>query len=262
MIGSVLRWLPLLITKITRLNIQLCFPELSERGQKTLIKESLIHTTCNLLELAYIWNRPIEQVLSSIKLSKIPETFYQGDKARIIIAPHQGSWELLNLWLADQHEVYSLYKPARKNSIDQLLLQKRTRNGAQLLPTNASGLRQLLQALKNKKMCMILPDQKPARKMAQAIAPFFGHQVKTPLLVKKLISKVDCDVFIAAITRDLGHAEYRLHIKSLHTNKLLQDDAQSAAYLNRSIEQFVRQEYNQYQWSYRRFPSKAYASIK
>jgi len=262
LMGFVLRYLPARITRITRLNIRLCFSGLSEHDQKTLINESFTHTCSNLLELAYLWNHPVEQVLKSITKIKITEDFYRSDKPRIIIAPHQGSWELFNLWLADQTEVYSLYKPAHKNSIDQYLLQKRTRNGARLLPTNTAGLRQLLLALKDKKMCMILPDQKPGNKMAQTLAPFFGHQVKTQLLVKKLISKVDCNVFIGAITRDLGQAQYSLRILPLQADLLLQEDGQSSAYLNQAIEDFVKPDIMQYQWSYRRFPYQAYNLIQ
>ena len=226
-----------------------------------LINECLVHTACNFIELAYLWNRPVNQVLKKISQEKVTDNFFQDQGGRIIIAPHQGSWELLNLWLADQAEVFSLYKPARNHKLDQYILRKRNRNGARLLPTNTRGLRQLLKALKEKKTCMILPDQKPGDKMAQASAPFFGHMVRTQLLVKKLIEKSNCNVFIGAITRDLKSARYTLTIEQLERSQLMQDDSLSAAYLNLAIEKFISNDISQYQWSYRRFPYQTYTIL-
>jgi len=243
----------------TTKNIKLCFPELSNSEQRNLIFESLHHTCCAFIELASLWNLPIDTVLTEIKIKNIDKHFFNSDKVNIVIAPHHGSWEMLNLWLASSGISYSLYKPARSNGVDQYVLQKRSRNNAILVPANTSGLRQLLQGLKKTKAsCMILPDQRPATRTAQVDAPFYNFPAPTSLLIKRLSSKLDCDIYIASATRDLDTASYQLSIKLLEHSEFLKDDLQSATYLNESIQNIIKEQKSQYQWAYRRFNKEVY----
>lgn len=237
----------------TRKNIKRCFPELTDSQQKKLVDTSLHHTSCAFFELATIWNQPLDKVLSLITSKRVDDSFFDKDKAKIIIAPHHGSWELLNLWLANEGPLYSLYKPAKSKSIDQYVFSKRSRNNAILVPGNTSGLRKLLQGLKSNASCMILPDQRPAKGTAQINAAFYNHMAPTSLLIKRLASKVDCNIFIASVMRDLNSAKYHLVINSLTRSEFLTEDLNSATYLNKSIEEFISQDESQYQWAYRRF---------
>lgn len=243
-----------------RQNIQLCFPNLERAQQKKLFKETLHHTSCAFFELAFLWYRPIDQVLNLIKSEKIDKSFIHNKRAKIIIAPHHGSWESLNFWLANKVPIFALYKPSKSGRLDQFIIDSRSRTGVQLVPINTAGLRSLLKALKNHASCIILPDQRPGKNTAQIEAPFFGHPAATSLLIKKLASKVDCDIYIAAITRNLKSAQYAATVKSLETKQFIGSDLSSARYLNQSIEQFIQNDLSQYQWPYRRFDRKTYTS--
>lgn len=242
----------------TQQNIELCFAEFTPVQRHKLIKDALVHTCCAFFELAALWHKPIDRVLAMITRSDIDPQFFTSNKARIIIAPHHGSWELLNLWLAQQGSLYALYKPAKKQTLDRYIYARRTRNGATLVPANIAGLRSLLQGLKSHATCMILPDQKPAANMAQTPSLFYGHAADTGLLVKKLASKLDCEVYLAAVTRNLDQADYHLKIQALDREPVIADDQTSALYLNQSIESLISQQVCQYQWAYRRFAESVY----
>ena len=246
------------ISRKTRQNIQLCFAEMNPQQQQQLINDSIVHTCCAFTELGLLWHQSIDKVLARLSEQSIDEDFYTTEKPRIIIAPHHGSWELLNLWLAQQLELFSLYQPARSQRIDDYIFRSRSRNGARLVPANTAGLRTLLQGLKQGASCMLLPDQRPGRNSAGIEAEFFGFPAPTSLLVKRLLAKVDCDVFIAAATRNLEQGDYSLRIEKLQSEELLREDRLSAGYMNQSIEQFISQNICQYQWSYRRFPKPSY----
>jgi KDO2-lipid IV(A) lauroyltransferase len=200
----------------------------------------------------------MDKVLKKITHEEIDESFFNRDQARIVLAPHHGSWELLNLWLSHHATLYSLYKPSSSEGIEQYVLDGRTRNGAILVPANTGGLRKLLHGLKADSCCMILPDQKPGRNTARIDSNFFNHQVSTTLLVKNLVSRIPCQVYIAAVTRELESAEYRITIRQLEREQLLQDDQHSADYMNRAIEEFIGQHIAQYQWAYKRFARRDY----
>jgi len=227
-----------------------------------MMKQVLWHTNCSFFELAAIWHHSLHRVLANIQSESVDERFYQSKKAKIVIAPHHGSWEMLNLWLSDQGPLYSLYKPARFAATNEYVLQKRARNGAFLAPSTTAGLRHLLKGLKSNATVMILPDQRPASNTAQIEASFMGYPAATSLLIKKLLDKVDCDVFIASMRRNLKAASYHLKLKALDVDTLKKDDLESANYMNLAIEDLIQDDLSQYQWTYRRFPIHYYHALE
>ncbi len=243
-------------TKITRRckqNIQLCFPELDRATQTRLLKKNLWHTASSFLELSAIWYQPLKKILNRIDIDFVDPSFYIRSGARIVLVPHYGCWELLNLWLSEQGALYTLYKPPRSLSADQYIVSHRSRNNARLVPSTTTGLRSLLKGLKNNSTCMILPDQRPSESSAQIDSVFFGIPASTSLLVKRLLDKVDSNVFIATLGRNLEQCRYHLRIESMDSENLKQSDQISADYLNQNIQRLVNKDVSQYQWSYRRY---------
>lgn len=246
------------ISSNTKNNIALCFAHKSAKEQQQLYKKSLNHTLCCLLEMASIWHHPIEQVLGQITTETLCSAYKNDPRGKIIIVPHFGSWELMMLWLARQGLVYGLYKAARSKRLDDYILSKRSRNGAILVPTNLIGLRALLKALKAGATVMILPDQKPHSDSAKITSNFYGHPASTSLLIKKLIKKINCCIYIASAMRNLNKPSYAIKLNQLDAEALSGKDQQSADYLNRSIERFIKVDEAQYQWSYQRFSKNIY----
>ena len=216
----------------------------------------------SFFELAAIWHHSLDKTLGYVKFESVDQHFYQSNKPKIVIAPHHGSWEMLNLWLSGKSPLYSLYKPARSSATNEYVLQKRSRNGAFLAPSTTAGLRHLLKGLKKKATVMILPDQRPARNTAQIESTFMGYPASTSLLIKKLLDKVDCDVFIASMQRDLAKPGYHLVLEALDTQQLKKDNLESANYMNAAIEKLIKRDIAQYQWSYRRFPIRYYHALE
>lgn len=242
-------------------NIRLCFGQLNRPKQKKLARSSIRHTCISLIELAAIWCWPVSKILARIEQQNVCEQFSRSKKGRLVIAPHLGSWELLNIWLAENGNQYSLYKPQRNVKVDNFIFQSRSRNGAQLVPTNASGLRKLLKGLKQGATVMILPDQKPRRGSAQIDSQFFGHQASTTPLIRSICEKIDCDVFMGVMYRSEGSTTFSLHLESLDHNQLAASELDSARYLNNQIELRVRSHPEQYQWSYERFTRAEYDTL-
>ena len=245
----------------TEKNIHLCFNGLNHSRQIDLKKSTVRHTCYALIELAAVWCWPVKKILAKIEQEEICKKFSHTDKGRLVIAPHLGSWELLNIWLAANGRVFSLYKPQRNARVDNFILQSRTRNGAQLVPTDAFGLRKLIKGLKRGATVMILPDQKPRSDAAQIDSQFFGHVASTSLLIQNICKRIDCNVFIAAMYRNEKSTTFSLCIESLDHHRLAGPEVDSAQYLNDQIENMVRTHLDQYQWSYERFTSAEYKTL-
>ncbi len=242
----------------TRLNIALCFPQLDSEAKLQLIKSSIQHSSYTLFELAAVWCWPAEKILYNVEQTHVEQAFWQSQKSKIIVAPHIGCWELLNLWLAENSDLMTLFRPLRFTRLDQFVLSARSRNSAQMVQTDILGLRELIRGLKQGKTVMILPDQRPRKSAAAVSSNFFGHSASTSPLVHKLCNRIDCDVFIAAMFRNDKLDGFNLEIQPLEHELLSSDQHQSLNYLNQQMEILIRKHPDQYQWGYRRFPTELY----
>jgi KDO2-lipid IV(A) lauroyltransferase len=206
-----------------------------------------------VVELIAVWLRPYDRVL---KLVRDTRGWERIDAARaagrgvIVIAPHIGCFEMINLHYAARHPFTAMYKPPRKPFLGRLMLAGRQRGQATLVPTDLSGVRALLAALKRHEAIGILPDQ-VATGGDGVWAPFFGRPAYTPTLVASLQRKTGAAAFFVAAERLAWGRGYRLHVTPL-AETLPEDKTAAAARINQGVEDVVRRFPAQYLWSYNR----------
>lgn len=257
-LGGLLILLPNETRRVARRNIARCFPDWSPAQRRRLLRQSLIQTGRTATETAILWLRPLPRVLSFLREVEGEELLKQGmaqGRGVIMLSPHLGSWELTGLYLAAQWGITSMYRPPKLEAMNELMLHGRERGGARLVPTDASGVRALLRALRQGEMIGILPDQDPDRDSG-VFAPFFGHSANTMVLLPKLARKSGATVLFAFAERLPRGRGYRLHIRPAPAGIDDADLATATARLNQGVEACVRQLPAQYQWGYKRFKGR------
>jgi len=250
------------VSRQTRQNIALCFPELDKSAQRDLCRDVIRHTCYTLAELPALWCWPTERLLERMNSDDVSDSFYQSTRGRILLAPHIGAWESMTVWLSQSVEnpMY-LYKRRKNKDLDQFIIDARARFGGVPVSTKKSGLRQLLVGLKKGGCIGVLPDQKPRDTKVRIESRFFGQDAPTTTLVHTLCSKIDCDVFLTAVTRSPETGKWNVSIQPLDRERLGGDEIDSAQYMNDQIELLVRRFPEQYQWGYRRFSNRVYESV-
>jgi KDO2-lipid IV(A) lauroyltransferase len=243
--------------KISRVNITLCFPQLSEREVNTLVRQSLSDMVLLVFEFAQMAYRPAQELMAQIlkvEGESLLKQAYNSDRGVLLLVPHFGNWELLCAFLGLNYSVAALYAPPKVGALESVILATRERFGGELFAIDTAGMRSILRVLKQGKLVAILPDQVPDRN-AGVYADFFGHPALTMSLVHRLIEKTAPDVIIGSVQRkksDDGYG-YVARFESL-VDSIEGLDAQGCAeVLNRSIERVVRRAPEQYQWEYKRF---------
>lgn len=232
-------------------NSGLCTPG---HGCQRLLRRSIGEAGKAFVELLPVWLRPYDKVL---KLVKGTSGWEHIDAARaagkgvIVIAPHIGCFEMINLYYAAQHPFTAMYKPPRKPALAALMLAGRQRGQATLVPTDLSGVRALLAALKRHEGIGILPDQ-VATGGDGVWAPFFGRPAYTPTLVASLQRKTGAAAFFVAAERLGWGRGYHLHVTPVN-DPLPEDKAAAALHINQGVEDVVRRFPAQYLWSYNRY---------
>ncbi|HIM53953.1 MAG TPA: lipid A biosynthesis acyltransferase [Gammaproteobacteria bacterium] len=240
--------------KVVTKNISLCFPKLSAKSQRNLIKENLIETGKGLSESGFIWLNNFNH--NATHVHKIQDkSFAQTDGPIIFLTPHFGCWELTARMISRFRPVTFLYKPLRKIKEEAFLLSMRAQHDLFMAPANKKGIFKLQRALSTDGAIGILPDQDPGER-GGILSPFFGHNAQTMTLLAKLARKNDAKVVLAWCERlNLGRG-YELNFQSvdvLSESGNLEDDV---ALMNKVIENLVKTKPEQYLWNYKRFKSE------
>ncbi|MFM9816602.1 UNVERIFIED_CONTAM: lysophospholipid acyltransferase family protein [Spiribacter pallidus] len=257
-LGGVLAWLSIRLKRpewrVARVNADLCFPDWPAAGRDRLARASLRENAKGLTELAALWQWPVPRVLGLIQSVEgeavIDDALAEG-RGLLVIAPHHGAWEALQMWLAQRVPLHALYRPPRWKELEALLNRGRSRGGATFWPAKPSGIRALFKALKAGEAVGVLPDQSPPGE--GVFVPFFGHPAKTMTLFGKLAARTEAPVVIGWAERLERGAGYRLHWRRVTEPVGDPDPETAAAAMNQAIEAVVRERPEQYQWTYRRF---------
>jgi len=252
-LGWLIYWAPGRHSKRMRNNVfdsGLCAPG---RDCRRLLRQSISESGKAIVELLPMWLRSYEKVLRLVKGSSGWEAIdaaRAAGKGIILIGPHIGCFEIIGRHFAARHPLTVMYKPSRQPALEALMLAGRQRGQATLVPTDLSGVRALLAALKRHEGIAILPDQ-VATGGDGVWASFFGRPAYTPTLVASLQRKTGAAAFFVVAERLSWGRGYHLHVFPLN-DTLPEDKAAAALRINQEVEAMVRRFPAQYLWNYNR----------
>ena len=128
------------------------------------------------------------------------EAAYATGKGVIFLTPHLGSFEMIGqAWGQDFGSKFGnftvLFRPARKAWMAELVANSRNRPGLATVPTNLSGVRQMIKALRKGEAVGLLPDQVPPDGMG-LWTPFFGKSAYTMTLAARLSAQTGATVLV------------------------------------------------------------------
>ncbi len=241
--------------RVTRINLEVAYPELSQTERAKMVRQSLIELGKTAAEMGPVWLKPLEEVRSWIQPAEngeLLESALQKGQGVMVLMPHLGCWEAIAAYLAPIEKITYLYRPPNIAEFESFMTQVRSRAGASLVPTNVKGVLALTRALKRGEFVGILPDQDPG-KVGSVYAPFFGHPARTMTLVAKLAQKTSCEVLFLSLKRLPQGKGFQPVWQKVPKGIGSAEVLEAATALNLGVEQLVRLFPEQYQWEYKRF---------
>jgi KDO2-lipid IV(A) lauroyltransferase len=206
----------------------------------------------SVVELAAIWFGPLQRTLGFVRDVRGAEYLEQARSAGrgvIFLTPHLGSFELLACWYGAVHPLTVLYRPPKQRWLEPVMAAGRSHGHVKLAPTNLSGVRRLIRALRAREAIGLLPDQVPTFGEG-AWVEFFGRPAYTMTLTERLRGATDAAVLMIYGERLRRGGGFRIHFVPM-PERLAGEDA--LRHMNRAIEQVVRQCPAQYLWAYNRY---------
>ncbi|MBU0622241.1 MAG: lysophospholipid acyltransferase family protein [Gammaproteobacteria bacterium] len=223
----------------------------SESGLKSLLHTNIREMGKGVLELPWVWRRPFEEVVASVRQCHGWEHFeaaHAQGKGVIVLTPHIGCFEVIGLYIAARTPMTCMYRVPRWKFLDTLMHEGRERGQMKLAPADLGGVRQLLKALKKGQVIGVLPDQAPGN--GEGVwAPFFGRPAYTMTLIGKLMESSGAASVMCACERLPRGEGYALHFSplSFDTGKSI------PVQLNAALEEVISEHPEQYLWSYNRY---------
>lgn len=236
---------------VSLVNIQKCLPLLNETQQKQLAKKSLTHTFELAPEIAKSWmGDDVGHMIGDIYGEDLVKQTQKSGKGIFITGSHIGNWEVALFYLGKTFDFTCMYRQPRHKELDSVLVSGRGKNNTTMVPGNAAGLKSVMKALKQQEVAALLADQEPGDK--GLFVPFFGELAKTMDLIQKIQKRTEAKIFeISAIKNG---SRYDIYLKPFEMDENLSPD-EYATVLNQKLEKTIRQNPEQYQWSYKRFKS-------
>ncbi|MGA9032787.1 MAG: lysophospholipid acyltransferase family protein [Sulfuricaulis sp.] len=259
-LGAVLGWLFLVIPNKRRrtaeINIELCFPEMSRRARRRLLRRNMIESGKSVTEIGVLWTsneKKIRRLVRRVSGKDTLEKAIHHGRGLLLAAPHLGAWEMVGLWASLHHPMTSLYRAPSISQLGKLMRVTRERFSARLVPADNTGIRALYKTLERGEMVGILPDQVPSARSGNVFAPFFGIPASTMVLLSRLALKTGAPVIFGYAERLPYGRGYHLHFLPAPSDINHGDIESSAATVNAMVEKCVRAAPEQYQWVYKRF---------
>ena len=249
---------------IAEVNLQLCFSDWSANKRKKMVRQSLIETSKTLLESLKLWSCRSKQNLHLVRKVHNEELLTEALNNKngvLLITPHLGNWEVVNLYCSNKHPLTSMYRTQKSAFMNQLMRKGREQFGAQLVPATQQGIRPQLAALKNNELVMILPDQNPSKGIPLFV-PFFGIQTNTPVLPIRLTQKTNATIILAYAERLSWGRGYTLHFEKVDDALYNGNTEIAVTAMNKELENLIRKKPQQYWWGYSRFRSRPKGEAK
>ena len=248
------------MAKVVRRNLELAHPDLLP-AQRALLQGRVLRTTARqLFETLRLWTRPPARNLVRIRETQGVDLFdaaLASGRGLIVAAPHYGSWELLNQWLASRTALAILYAPPESNIGEAFLRRVRAMHGdaQRVTQVRAEGpaVRQLFKLLKDGGVAGILPDQQPKAGDGE-FAPFFDVPALTMTLLPRLAQRTGATVLAGYCERIGDDADGPLFALRFEPAPIeIADPQHGVTALNAMVERVARRDPAQYQWTYKRY---------
>src|SRR5690242_13236331 len=231
-------------------------------GQGEVLREVMGEGGKSITEIVKVWGGGAERALDlvgEVRGEALLDAALAAGRGVIIAAPHLGCWELLNYWLCRKTPMAILYRPPRIAAIEGLLRKVRGALAPEQIRADGAGVRALYKRVAAGGAVGILPDQKP-RAGDGEVAPFFGRDALTMVLLPRLAARTGATVLFAFAERLPRGAGFRIHLLPAPAGLDDADPAAACAALNRGVEACVERAFTQYQWQYKRYSADGLVS--
>lgn len=242
--------------KVAMKNLELCFPEMSQEELTRTLKKNFENTGIALFETGMGWWWPDWRVKRKIKVIGLEhlEKARREDKGVLLLTMHYLSVEINCRGIGMGHPMVVFYRPHNNQLMEFFQFRGRGRSNKYML--GKRDVKGLIKALRQKEVCVYLPDQDYGRNRSLFV-PFFAvpdAATTTGTLIFARQKNIQNHILIP--TRNDDGSGYTLEIKPMMEDFPTDDDEADLIRINQELEKAIMFKPEQYMWLHRRFKTR------
>lgn len=238
--------------RIARVNLALCFPDLTPEAQAQLLKANLRSTAEGLIETATTWLHPDKLKTLTVRFTGLEHLDRaENDPGILIIGMHFATLDLAGALLSRQRPFNVMYKTNKNPVLEWLMQRGRAHHFEQALDQH--NIRGVIRNLKAGNRLWYAPDQDYGPQNA-VFAPFFGLPAATTTAANRIARLTGAKV---VFMRHYRHADgsYSVVVEPPDAPFPTASDLEDTSLINRQIQRAIGAAPEQYWWVHRRFKS-------
>jgi len=261
--GRLAHCLPGKLRRTGERNLQIAFPDLSERDRRRLLRGSFDSLGRLLGEFSKFPRATPESLRRMIEYDQVGLAHLRAaenaGRGVIFLTGHLGAWELLSFgWSALEYPISFLVRPIDNPQVEALIEGVRTRFGNRAIDKK-NAARESLRVLREGGTLGILSDLNTQTREG-VFVPFFGKLACTTAGIATLALKTDAIVIPTCAVWDKERKRYFFHgdppVELVRTGDRLRDVELNTARFAEAIERLVRRYPDQWLWIHRRWKTR------
>ncbi|CAN5214442.1 lipid A biosynthesis lauroyl acyltransferase [soil metagenome] len=240
---------------VATININLCFPHLSDTQRQDLLKKNFLSLGIGVMESLMAWLATEERIKPLLHLhgKEHLDHALSQKKGIIVLGAHFTTLPIISRLSTQVMPVAVMHRRQRKPLLDELVRKNYEKHHVKAILRE--DVRGMLTCLKQKTSVWYTPDVDAGPKKS-VFVPFFGISTATVTAVSRFAELADAVVMPVAFYRRADGKGYDMHIQPILSNFPSGDPKQDAARINQIVEMAVMKHPEQYLWQYKRFKTR------
>ncbi len=242
---------------IAKVNLDICFPQLSDAEKEDLIRRQFESLGMSLISMGIGWWKNEDEIKRLVKLEgkEIIDQAMREWRGVILLSAHFNSLEISARLFASQisYRIFAVYQ-ANSNPLLDYLIQK---NRAPILSGLIShrDIRQMIYKLRENAIVWYAPDQGYKGKYS-ALVPFFGEPSASNTATSKLAKLSKAKVIPFFVFQNPDYTGFTLKLLPPLENYPSNDPVADTLRYHQLLEEVIKQAPEQYLWIHRRFKGR------
>lgn len=241
--------------RIARINLGLCFPELSEREREALLRRHFRAFGRALVESSIAWFASDARLRCVVRIEGQEHVEALQGQLFIGLVPHFVGIELEGIRMTMDYRGVAVYVRQRDRYVDAFLKRKRERFSGTRMIARQEGVMAIMRALKGGQALQLSPDMDLGPRDS-IFVPFFGVQAATVTALSRMARLTRARIIPLVIRQLPGAQGYVARFYPAWDNYPGESVEADTQRMNAFIEARIREMPEQYLWTHRRFKTR------
>lgn len=244
--------------RVVRINLENAFPEKSQAERLEIEKKYYRHLCDLFVEMYRMWHMSAREIRERCVFTnpEVIQRYFEQGRSVVAVLGHYGNWEWMasyGLWMSDDVDFFTLYKPLHDPVADRVMRSIRSRFKAKPVPRQ-DILRRIVENRRENRLFLaaFIGDQTPNKSNLNFWMQFLNQD--TPVLVgtEKIARKFDLPV-VSLRVRKIRRGYYEVDFVDLCADPQQLESGELTRMHTRMLERFIREIPELWLWSHKRW---------